>query len=122
MFSPSVSLNLAWSFSFLIYTDLDQNKSSQYKNQISAFDEEKMILKKNIFLSKSIIWTIINFKCSLCREKKSLKVQLKLENVERVMRQGEYRKSLTLRKIESSDRYVRYFFRSVVLWNFYQIY
>lgn len=122
MFSPSVSLNLAWSFSFLIYTDLDQNKSSQYKNQISAFDEEKMILKKNIFLSKSIIWAIINFKYSLCREKKSLKVQLKLENVERVMRQGEYRKSLTLRKIESSDRYVRYFFRSVVLWNFYQIY
>ena len=119
MFSPSVSLNLAWSFSFLIYTDLDQNKSSQYKNQISAFDEEKMILKKNIFLSKSIIWTIINFKYSLCREKKSLKVQLKLENVERVMRQGEYRKSLTLRKIESSDRYVRYYFRSVVLWNFY---
>lgn len=104
MFSPSVSLNLAWSFSFLIYTDLDQNKSSQYKNQISAFDEEKMILKKNIFLSKSIIWAIINFKYSLCREKKSLKVQLKLENVERVMRQGEYRKSLTLRKIESSDR------------------
>ena len=39
------------------------------------------------------------------RERKSLRVQMKLENIERVMRQGEYKKSLTLKKIETSDRY-----------------
>jgi hypothetical protein len=30
-------------------------------------------------------------------------VQMKLENVERVMRQGEYKKSITLKKIEDQD-------------------
>mmetsp|Transcript_10784 Transcript_10784/g.10410 ORF Transcript_10784/g.10410 Transcript_10784/m.10410 type:complete len:642 (+) Transcript_10784:246-2171(+) len=39
----------------------------------------------------------------LHRERKSLRVQMKLENVERVMRQGEYKKSVTLKKIEDQD-------------------
>ena len=40
---------------------------------------------------------------ALLNEKKSLRVQMKLENVDRVMRQGEYKKSSTLKKIEDSD-------------------
>jgi hypothetical protein len=40
---------------------------------------------------------------ALLNEKKSLRVQMKLENVDRVMRQGEYKKSSTLRKIEDTD-------------------
>ena len=41
---------------------------------------------------------------SLHREKKNIRVQMKSENVERVLRQGEYKKSLTLKKIETCDR------------------
>ena len=40
---------------------------------------------------------------ALLNEKKSLRVQMKLENVERVMRQGEYKKASTLKKIEGTD-------------------
>ena len=40
---------------------------------------------------------------ALHHEKKSLKVQLKLENVDRVVRQSEYKKSSTLKKIEDTD-------------------
>ena len=42
---------------------------------------------------------------NLHREKKNIRVQMKSENVERVLRQGEYKKSLTLKKIENCDRY-----------------
>jgi hypothetical protein len=45
---------------------------------------------------------------ALLNEKKSLRVQMKLENVERVMRQGEYKKASTLKKIEGTDDRIKY--------------
>ena len=39
----------------------------------------------------------------LLKERKSLRTQMKLENVERVMRVGEYQRMGTLKKIEDTD-------------------
>ena len=44
----------------------------------------------------------------IAAEKKRIRDAIKLENVDRVSRQGEYKRISTLKKIEKSDQYVKY--------------
>jgi hypothetical protein len=65
---------------------------------LQKFDEEE----ENVQMAQELR----NRELDLMKEKKNLRTQIKYENVERVMRQNEYKKTVVLKKIENTDRYV----------------